>query len=259
MSEDEINQLPGLPELDPIFEDKALTKPRHYPRMRKRTKAIVEYIETQLGGDFLDLELTPIQIKKIVDQAFEELKHYISDTYTVSVPFAKCIDLKKYNIDAIDRVMRSEDSILNGLSYLTPIAMYPNTITGIYNVQDYANALQVKKNMNTLATDMDYVWDKPNRKLYISANPQQPSYVTISFKPEYYSCEDIREQYWETQLRKLALAMTKIVVGRIRSKYTPNNSTFGLDGETLLQEGKEELQAVRQYLDDNRDNFKVLN
>lgn len=142
---------------------------------------------------------------------------------------------------------------------MVPIAMYPNTITGIYGVQDYANALMVKKNMNLLSADMDYHWDKPNRKLYIAANPQEPSYVTISYKPEYYSCEDIREDYWETQLRKLALGMAKVIVGRIRSKYTPNNATFGLDGATLLAEGNQELQSVRQYLDDNKDNFKVLN
>lgn len=256
MNEEEIN---NLPELDSIFQDKDLVKPRKYPRMKKRTKSIVRYIEKQLGGDVLELELTPAQVKEIVDEAFDELKHYISDTYTITVPFSKCIDLKKYNIDAVDRVTRCNDSILSGTSYLVPIAMYPNTVTGIYDVQDYANALMVKKNLNILSTDMDYHWDKPNRKLYISANPQTPSFVTISFKPEYYSCEDIREMYWETQLRKMALAMAKIITGRIRSKYTPNNATFDLDGPTILQEGLTELQNVRTYLDDNKDNFKVLN
>lgn len=256
MDEEEIN---NLPELDSIFQDKDLVKPRTYPRMKKRTKKIVKYIERQIGGDVLELELTPAQIKEIVDDAFDELKHYISDTYTVTVPFAKCIDLKKYNIDAVDRVTRTNDSILSGTSYLVPVAMYPNTYSGIYDVQDFANALMVKKNLNILSTDMDYHWDKPNRKLYISANPQTPSFVTISFKPEYYSCEDIREMFWETKLKRLALAMAKIIIGRIRSKYTPNNATFGLDGPTMLQEGLSELQAIRDELDENKDNFKVLN
>lgn len=256
MNEEEIN---NLPELNAIFQDKDLVKPRTYPRMKKRTKQIVKYIERQIGGDVLELELTPAQIKGIVDDAFDELKHYISDTYTVTVPFARCIDLKEYNIDAVDRVTRTNDSILSGTSYMVPVAMYPNNYSGIYDVQDFANALMVKKNLNILSTDMDYHWDKPNRKLYISANPQTPSYVTISFKPEYYSCEDIREMFWETKLRRLALAMTKIVTGRIRSKYTPNNATFGLDGPTMLQEGLSELQAIRNELDENKDNFKVLN
>ena len=82
MSEDEINQ---LPELSSIYNDKALTKPRNYPRMKKRTKSIVKYIETQLGGNVLELELTPTNIKEIVEQEFDELKHYISDTYQVIV------------------------------------------------------------------------------------------------------------------------------------------------------------------------------
>ena len=74
-------------ELDTIYNDKDLTKPRTYPRMKKRMKKIVQYIESQLGGQVLDLELTSEQIKIIVEQAFEELIHYMTDTYTVTVPF----------------------------------------------------------------------------------------------------------------------------------------------------------------------------
>ena len=53
MNEEEIN---NLPDLDSVFNDKDLVKPRTYPRMRKRTKQIVRYIEKQLGGDVLELE-----------------------------------------------------------------------------------------------------------------------------------------------------------------------------------------------------------
>ena len=116
-----------------------------------------------------------------------------------------------------------------------------------------------KRNLNTLATDMEFYWDKPNRKLYVYANPNMPAQVTINFKPEYYSVEDIRESHWETQLRKLALGMCKIVLGRIRSKYKSNSAKFQLDGDTLLAEGNAEVQAVRQFLDDNKDIFTVLN
>ena len=88
--------------LDPIYKDNALTKPRTYPRMKKRMKRIVQYIENQLGGQVLDLELTPEQIKQIVEQAFEEIVHYMTDTYTVTVPYSNCIDLSKYNTDNVE-------------------------------------------------------------------------------------------------------------------------------------------------------------
>lgn len=244
--------------LDPIFKDEALTKPRNYPRMPKKMKQIVKYIENNLGGQVLDLELTPENIKEIVEQAFEEIKHYMTDLYTVTVPYAQCIDLKKYNVDSIESVMRGQDSILTGMPFQMP-AMNLMNITGIYNLEDYTNALIIKRNLNTLATDMDFYWDKPNRKLYVYANPNIPTAVTINFKPEYYSVADIRESFWETQLRKLALGMCKIVIGRIRSKYTSSSAKFQLDGPTLLSEGNTEVQQVRDFLQNNKDIFTVLN
>lgn len=245
-------------ELNNIFEDKDLVKPRTYPRMKKRMKKIVMYIENQLGGQILDLELKPEDIKQIVDQAFEEIKHYMTDTYTVTVPYANCIDLKDYNIDSVESVLRGQDSILTGIPFQMP-AMDLMNVTGVYRLDDYTNALLIKRNLNILATDMEFMWDKPNHKLYVYANPNIPTYVTINFKPEYFSVEDIREDYWETQLRKLALGMCKVILGRIRSKYTSNSAKFQLDGNTLLAEGNSEIQQVRQFLDDNKDIFTVLN
>lgn len=245
-------------ELDPIFNDRALIKPPSFPRMHKKMKKIVMYIRNQLGGQVLDLELKPEDIKLIVEQAFEELVHYMTDTYTVTVPYANCIDLKKYNIDSVESVLRGQDSVLTGMPFQLP-AVSLNNITGVYDIEDYTNAILIKRNLNILATDMEFVWDKPNRKLFIYANPNAPANVTIVFKPEYYSVEDIREGFWETQLRKLALGMCKIIIGRIRSKYTSSSTKFQLDGPTLLAEGNAEVQAVRQFLDDNKDIFTVLN
>ena len=165
---------------------------------------------------------------------------------------------KKYNIDSVESVMRGQDSILTGMPFQMP-AMNLMNITGIYNLEDYTNAMIIKRNLNTLATDMDFYWDKPNRKLYVYANPNIPTQVTINFKPEYYSVADIRESYWETHLRKLALAMCKIVIGRIRSKYTSSSTKFQLDGPTILAEGREELQQERDFLQSNKDIFTVLN
>lgn len=245
-------------ELDSVYDDQDIMKPRTYPRMKKRMKQIVQYIEMQLGYPVVQIELTPEQIKVIVDQAFQEIVHYMTDTYTFSVPYAQCIDLSKYNVDNVESVLRGQDSLLTGLPFQMP-AMDLMNVTGTYNLDQYIDALLIKRNLNILATDMDFVWDKPNKKLYIAANPNVPSYVTIVFKPEYFEVEDIREQYWDTQLRKLALGMTKMAIGQIRSKYSSNSSKFQLNGAELLAEGQSEIQTVRQHLDDNKDIFTVLN
>lgn len=245
-------------ELDSKFTDNDLVKPRKYPRMGKRMRKIVLYIESQLGAQVLELELKPEDIRLIVEQAFEEIVHYMTDTYTITVPYANCIDLSGYNIDSVESVLRGQDSILTGVPFQMP-AMDLLNVTGVYQLDNYVSAIQIKRNLNILATDMEFIWDKPNQKLYVYANPNAPTAITINFKPEYFSVEDIREQHWETQLRKLALGMTKIVLGRIRSKYTSNSSKFQLDGQTLLSEGNTEVQQVRQFLDENKDIFTVLN
>ncbi len=253
--EDNIQQEP----LDELYNDKDLTPPREYPRMKKRTKAIVKYIERQLGGQVLDLELTPNDIKDIIDDSFMEVKHYIEDIYTVTVPFSDCIDLSKYNVHSVESVMRAQDSLTTGQPFPIPAMTLVSNITGSYNLDGYVNALLTKRNLNIISTDMEFHWDGPNKKLYVVANPSKPSQVTIKFKPEYYSVEDIHEDYWDTQIRKLALGQCKIAIGRIRSKYTSNSAKFQLDGNTLLQEGTQEVQEVRQRLDANRNLFTVLN
>ena len=49
------------------------------------------------------------------------------------------------------------------------------------------DAVSVKRNLNILATDMQFIWDKPNEKLYVTANQSIPSSVTIKFKPILYN------------------------------------------------------------------------
>ncbi len=245
-------------QLNPIFDDKDLTPPRNYPRMKNRLKEIVEYIETRFGVPFTELELNPSEIKKVVEQCFNEIKHYMTDIYSVTVPYAQCVDLKDYNISSVESIYRGNDSILTGLPFSIPAVNLGN-VTGVYNLDQYADAINVKRNLNILSTDMDFVWDKPNRKLYITANPNVPSYVTINFIPEYFYVDDIREQYWDTQLRKLSLGTCQVIVGDIRNKYKSNSTKFTMNGDDLISRGQAEIDSVRAYLDENKDIFTVLN
>ena len=78
----------------------------------------------------------------------------------------------------------------------------------------------------------------------------------ISFSPlfnniEIKSVEDIQSEYWEDILVRLSLALTKVTIGRIRSRYTQSNALWQGDGETILQEGQEELKELREALVNN--------
>jgi ribosomal protein L10 len=49
----------------------------------------------------------------------------------------------------------------------------------------------------------------------------------------------------------MAVAQTKVAVGRVRSKFKQSNALWVLDGDSLLEEGKTELTNLRQELKDS--------
>ena len=46
----------------------------------------------------------------------------------------------------------------------------------------------------------------------------------------------------------LSVALAKITVGRVRSRYTQSNALWENDGQRLLEEGNAELDALREHL-----------
>lgn len=219
------------------------------------TEQYVNDILFSLGYPIVEIEIKDY-IPKIVDMAFREIKHYISDTRTITVPYNNKIHLsdpKKYPIDSVVYIMRGQsqmtDADLQDVMYMMMNSSSLQTST----LTNYSVALLTQQCKNTIATDLDFHWDKENRDLYVYANYPKPSSVTIVYIPEYHVIEDIREPFWENLLKRLALALSKQMLGRIRSKYKSNSATYELDGDTLLSEAQAEITEIRQFLDDNND------
>lgn len=125
----------------------------------------------------------------------------------------------------------------------------------LYNYQNYAldyaswnTILQIR---NTSSTDLAFWYDKSANNLYINVSTNAPAYVTIEYVPRYDSVEEVTSDYWIDVIMKMATALTKIALGRIRSRYTQTNSLWTQDGAQLLEEGNSELADIRQHLLDN--------
>jgi hypothetical protein len=84
-------------------------------------------------------------------------------------------------------------------------------------------------------------------------NPPYVNAITIQYIPDYKDVEEITEVFWIDKILKLATAYAKLVLGRVRSKYTLNSAQYNLDGETLLSEAKEEIQEIQTFLNTNVD------
>ena len=66
-----------------------------------------------------------------------------------------------------------------------------------------------------------------------------PTTITIEYVPRYDSVEEVVSDYWIDILIKLSLAIAKITVGRIRTRYVQSNALWAND-VNILQEGLDE-------------------
>lgn len=211
-------------------------------------------------GGVVKSELNNQQIKNIINRAFSEMKHYIADTRTITVPYNEVIDVSNLNvkISAIQYLMRGQSST-KYLPMQDVMFYYTNNIRGTgYDVDDYARALMVQQNLAQMSTDLDFYYDKPNKKLFVNCNMNKPTTLTLEYIPEYDSVDDITESYWQNLLKRFSVAFAKQIYGRVRSKYTLNSSQYTVDGPTMLAEGNQELATIRQLFEDNNDTLFVI-
>ena len=221
----------------------------------------VDEIKLELSGGLLNLEIPDETIATIVKKSLREINRYIDETKIITVPFAPCIDLKDFNYNSIVAVFRasaySGDTSGEGLngSFSDPMYMQQWMIFSnggsMYSLQDYLlnymaynTLLQLR---NTTSTDLAFREDRQAKKLYINTYDRPPT-ITIEYIPTFQDVSEIVTDYWIDILQRLSVAQTKIILGRIRSRFKQSNALWTQDGDELLQEGNNELTNLRETL-----------
>lgn len=247
-------------------------------------KSYVEEIKLHLTGNLLELEIEDETIVKVIYSAFREMQRYIDLTVYETMPFSSCINLNPRKVNAVAQVFRatalansstdttgqtqtpSSNNILS-ISYsgmqtdpmqlgmwqgLTGFGGYSNYNQYVANYMAYSTAQQIR---NTMSTDLDFRFDRATNNLYINASMGNPNYVTVKYIPRFDDPCDIYSDFWIDMIVRMSVAMTKIILGRIRSRYTQSNALWTMDGDTLLNEGTAELTALRTELKENTQLF----
>jgi hypothetical protein len=222
---------------------------------------ILDEIKLELTGYILDMEITDETLVSVVNKALRELERFFDETTLLTVPYASCIDLDgeffKEKVSSIVKVYRPEGtgdsssfSVLTDPVQMAQFAIFSNGGT-MYNLNDYvmnyASWMTMYKIKNTMSTELSFKEDRHNKKLYIN-NYNAPSMVTIEYIPKLKSVEDIQSDYWIDILIKYCIALTKVVLGRIRTRFTQSNALWTQDGEKILEEGNTELKELRELL-----------
>lgn len=225
----------------------------------------VDEIKLELTGGLLHLELPDSTIAKVVDKALREVNRYIDTTKIITVPYSSCIDLSGSHVSSVSRIFRAEgylsgDSEGQNGSAVDPMWAQQWQILcggglGMYNLNDWVmtyaawnTALQIR---NTTSTDLAFKQDMDAKKLYINCAYDKPSLITIEYVPVYQDVNEIKSDYWTDVLLKLSVALTKVTLGRIRSRYKQSNALWSGDGDQILAEGNEELKDLREKLSAN--------
>lgn len=213
-------------------------------------------IAFQLGGTVLELEIAN-DLPRCVNRAFRRIKPVITTPAYMTLNYnsnngGNTINLKDKNVYSVINVMRPNS--YNSLSVNTLDVFGLNqSYSAVTNMNAYMNRMVRLQQMNTISTDLDFVWDAHTKDLSVTMNPPYTNQITIQYIPDYQSVEEITEVYWVDIILKLATAYAKQVLGRIRSKYKANSSQYTLDGDTLLNESSNEIAEIETFLRENVD------
>ena len=148
-------------------------------------------------------------------------------------------ETEEVGISVADPLYVSQWQILTGTGNISNIGDY---------VSNYASWSTLQQIKNTTSTDLSFIYDKHEEKLYVNVSQALPGNITIMYIPRFDDVSEITSDFWIDVLIRMAVAQTKIIVGRVRSKFKQSNALWVLDGDTLLQEGTSELTSLREEL-----------
>lgn len=224
---------------------------------------VLSEIRLELTGYILEMEIADETLVSVVNKALRELTRYWDESQFLTIPFARCIDLDgeffREKVSSIVKVYRTDGvgdssggiSVTNDPIQMAQFAIFSNGGT-MYNLNDYvlnyASWMTMYQMKNTMSTDMSFREDRHNKKLYINSANGTPSMITIEYLSKLTSVEDIKSDYWIDILIKYCVALTKVVLGRIRTRFSQSNALWTQDGDKILEEGNTELKELREIL-----------
>ena len=231
---------------------------------------VVQQVNFQLGMPAND-NIEQLQTEQAVLIAFRELKGYMTTPVDLTVPYQARLDLVKLGIHTtevlnvqaayprIGLTMGSIDSA-NVFQVAAAVNVY-STIgqTSTINIDPIMTEMGMAQVRNTLTTDFQWKHDKENEIVYCTHRDPRPTMVTITYVPDFQDVSEIKSTRWQNYLVRMSLAYMKVALGRTRSKYTVEGSNVTLDGDILLQEGNNELEAIRTELEGKKIKFTILN
>ena len=249
------------------------------PKAMKKDE-YVKFVILQLGGTVVDIELEN-DIGSFVDLALLKVKPFIGTSRLITVPAGNNhINLSKYHVYTVVNVYKANTGALTSVSdsqasvqgtsssvddsymFAPNLFNYYDAFTGASSDMNSMDSLAItvltKQLVNTIrggTSDVDFWQDGDELYLDVSGIGGD---VTIEYIPDYQDVSEISEPFWVNFILNMTMALTKMALGRARSKFNISGLPYELDGDALLNEGQAELDALNEQLRELSDIWYVL-
>lgn len=217
-----------------------------------------EWIMMQLGAPVIKVELTESMVDSAIDSSIKIFSQWApweniggfttvsgQSEYDLAEMFPGFIEIRDviYSPSQAEAILQGFFSDFNFDNrhffwyHSTYATMADYTILNMYN----------EMYLRTIGNEGQ--WTTYGNKLVVSPTPDKNIKVAVRYTA-FPEDNDVRRDEW---IRHYALAECKIMLGRIRSKYSSLPGPRGdlsMDGDSLVSEGREDQQQLRERLNE---------
>lgn len=216
------------------------------------------YILRRLGAPLLCVELTEDHLKDAICDALRwfAAKKGLIDFYEMQFSAQVEYKLPDHVDTVIDVVLPSKRFDIDSAFFPTmgltegqiPYDMTAPSTLGIYS--SFVQGLQyLDAASRVVGSDLD--WRQEGRLLYIFPANKRAGKAFIYYKTSNIDLKKLNVRDIDL-IKRYAVAAAKRILGRIRSKYDGALSaqgTVGLDGNTLLDEARDEIEKLEEEIE----------
>ena len=207
-------------------------------------KDVKDYVKTQLGVEWVDLEISDKDFKKLITMTLDKLAPYYEGHRFVQAS-GKVIDLSNHKPLAIEKVYNTKDNQIASMNEYVfggsgVILFDTSFIQRLVSYQSYKmlwNEIKYQEGMKYKLIDNILYLDDYNDSVLID----------MLVRPKVVSDIDDNSMYC-SWVKEYTLALAKELLGRVRGKFNVQGSPYTLDSAQLLAEAQAEKSNLEAQL-----------
>ena len=230
--------------------------------IQTKRQEVYKYIELNLGGGMIDVELDPEHYESALNTALTKFRQRSDNAVEESYIFLPTvIDQNDYILPAevmeVRQIFRRSIGSRTGggdggtlfepfnLAYTNTYLLASSNMGGLATYNAFAGYQELVGRM--FGSFIEFKWNRSNKKLTVLQRPRAEEELLLyvyNYRPDFDLLEDYMAVQW---IKDYALAKSKYMLGEARSKFAtiagPQGGT-SLNGDALKAEAQAELEKL---------------